>query len=415
MQSQTYNGYDKFLVGFTVFMTFWNFFTGFKFAFGGILWLATGGKINLVFIYTFVLVAAGLLMLNPRSFSSSNVRFAIPYAASYLIVYFINYARLSNFDNNLIIAIINGCIFILLRDDLKARCFDIFVRSLAVILLLSSIEYIIYFITGWGIRLFHFVERDAPTGVQVFDQFLLNLISITGDTYRFQCLCEEPGVVGTLCGFLIFVLRPLRRYRFQYAVILTTGLLTFSMAYYVLLSIHILTSGIKIRTILLILILSAITYVVFQDFFDKLILERIVTHRVDNRVTETFSLRFTQSLYGGDLFFGKGEIGVMDQGSGGNAGMMVWIWKYGIFGLAMVFSVYAYYYFQKVRRYRSDPFLSLLFFAIFWGSFYQREYISNLDYIIVYFNAPILLGHITSTSESTGCKASSRPPQLPCA
>ena len=64
----------------------------------------------------------------------------------------------------------------------------------------------------------------------IYDKF----IKILAVIFRFQSLTEEPGVVGTLCAFILFTIDR-KKYKKEFYIFCLAGILSLSLAFYLLL------------------------------------------------------------------------------------------------------------------------------------------------------------------------------------
>ena len=376
------------MVGYMVFLIFWSLLTGLQFWSGGVFSSFLDGRIGYVFFILLVVLLITTLSSSPKAFPPQNIRIGFAYLITLLLVYILHILATGVFDNNLIIWALQGFVLISLRDDLKIRCFEIYIQLLGILLLFAIIEYILFVLTGFGVVTAANVQRGDSA--QFFTQLVFNFIQKNFDFPRFQFLTEEPGLLGTACGFAIFALRQLPKYRLQYFIFIFAGLITFSLAFYVIFILHILTSNVRAKYTILILIAGVLLYYLLKDYIDYLLFYRIgdrTVDEIDNRTSEELRFALSRSYEIGEFWLGHGDLKNI---GGGNAGGLVWLWIYGFWGVAMIFIVDTWYYFKMVKRHHSYLWHSFIFFVVFWLSFYQRQNITFPDYLIVYLTIPLL-------------------------
>lgn len=381
--------YERNLVGFTVFNTLLSVFTYFNLAFNGIGTRFLDGRIGLVVFVLYILV----IFSGKREtvFNKINEGYAFAAMIAIFFMWLLTWASSGVVENSLIIAIVQVGVFLLLNDNLKIKCFDWFVKSFSFILAISLIEFIIYSMTGYGIVLYSSIVRPGESQV-ILSQLIFNLLTDSDvlSIYRFQSLCEEPGVIGTICGLLIFLTRDNKLYQKQYYIFLLAGLLSFTLAFYVLFFIHLLNkSSFKFKYIFIFCIIIALGMHYFGEFVNDFILLRIVGNdfsSIDNRASSDFSLQFQAALDKGDLWFSNYNKGYNIHG----AGLKMFIWRYGIISLVLLFCSYSYIFWKWAKRYKSTILKTIAFFLAFWISFYQRHYITNMEYVLCFFIAPLL-------------------------
>lgn len=392
--------WENFLVNAFVFYTFWSFFTGFPIAFNGFFRMVLGGKLDLILTFVIFFVSAFSLATSPKSFSSLNLKYAISFVAALLFIWVCMIISISEVDNGLITPLLSVPFFILMRDDLKLLCLDRFVKILSIILIFALVEYFVFLIFNKGIILFSGIGRVGFEDLRlyVFDQYLLNIF-YTGQMFpRFQCLCEEPGCIGTICGFLIYALKGRKEFRYQYFVFIIAGAFSFSLAFFALFALHFfLNVKHQSQALMVVLVLFIVVYYVFSEAFNDLLFYRLQGgfQNADNRVTEDFGSVFLKARSEGDLWLPHGS----EKGSFG-AGVKMWIWRYGIISFIIVFISYYYCYWQKVKTYKVSFWPCIVFFIAFWMSFYQRHWIFNIDYIIIYISIPIFYAYQTNNKNA---------------
>lgn len=385
--------YERILVGFTVFNAILSVFTYFNLAYGGIGSTILGGKIGIVVFALYLLVVfAGK---NTGCFDQKNEKDALIVSIVFLTIWLITWLSADFFENFFIIAIVQVGTFLLMKDSLKVKCFDWFVKVFSLILLLSLIEYVIYSIAGVGIVLFSSITRPGDNNV-VLSQLLFNLLtdSDTSSIFRFQSLCEEPGVIGTVCGFLIFLTRSLKQYQKYYYIFLLAGMLSFTLSFYILFIIHLFDrSSLEIRNLALYSVIIGLGVYLFAEFINNFLLLRIVGNEltdIDNRSGGDFAYQFEQALNNGSLWLSNYKKGYDING----AGLKMFIWRYGIVSLILLFFSYSYVFWRWAKRYKSAIVRSFVFFFAFWVSFYQRHYITNMEYVLCFFMAPIFFSTV---------------------
>lgn len=380
---------DGILVGVLSFFIFWNLLSGLSFFFNGAFTKAFISSIGIFFNLIPFAVTVGCLFVDKTCLSAKNMQYAIMFAVSFLLIFAFLALFYGKIEVEIAICALNGAILIALNDRLKLRCFDVMIRGASFLFAVSALEYLLYVLAGIGIVTTS-VYREIDS--QTFDQLLFNFINSKELFPRFQSLCEEPGVVGTISGLLLFAVHGIPRYRRQYVVFLISGLLSFSLAFYALLFIRLFTA--KTKAVYILLLIAAVTafYLVFQDFIDLLIVDRISgdsLSSVDNRTSEALDMRIADAWRDGTLWFGQRDLSFM-HGEDVGSGAKVFLWNYGITGILLLFVSYLYYYVGKIKSLKSSIWACVLFFVVLWISFYQRQWIYHMDYLIIVLSVPLL-------------------------
>lgn len=280
-----------------------------------------------------------------------------------------------------LLGLIYACIFFLLRDEYRFRIYHYFIKGLAFLLLLSIVEYIVYHVTGFVLHVGN-VTRQITAGSVEFEHALFNMFQSW--SFRFQSLADEPGRIGTLCGFLLFTTN-LTYYKKEYIVFLISGLLSFSFAFYVLLGIYLL-AHLKSRwgSVLVILVVMGGVYWVVDEQVNQYIIDRYEGQEYDNRISTGFKAEFHRFVKSGEVFFGNG-FGATDEGRwnnrGGNAGVKRELYDIGLVGLFFIVIGYSFLFI----RFNGVHYQTLVLLMVIWISYYQRSDGNFTPNIIIFF------------------------------
>lgn len=284
-----------------------------------------------------------------------------------------------------------------IKNIYRICIYDYFIRLLSLIFLLGICEFIFFLFTNRLFFDFGYVEREDAG--QVFVHGLFSMINVGEIFYRFQSIFDEPGRVGTLCGFMLFIL-DYNRYRKEFIVFLIAGILSLSLAYYVFLVIFLFIYIFSIRSLrqIILLLCVAITFGVAysynKDAFDVGVFDRISVGyengTLDNRTKDSAKSKLITDFNNGDIYWiGHGLNASLGNG---NAGLFSRYYSIGIIGIILLFITYNSLLFT--HNYSSNR---MLLFFVFWLSFYQRDY---------YFNPPDILLVTTYCSMPVLCNKS---------
>ena len=289
--------------------------------------------------------------------------------------------------------------FLRISYELQVRIIKCFVWVLAILLLCSIVEFAIYETTGWGIVLGQTTRVTAVRETH-FVNLVFNLIGTFYIDTRFQSIADEPGRIGTLCGMLLFLSWRVQSLRIPFIVFIIGGVISFSLAFFVLLGIFLITHvRVSLKQLIIGLAVIGTTIYVTFDRFEEMIVMRIMAdgemedvEDIDNRTTMVFDKYFDRAFENGQLWLGVGANNLPEQiykeSHGGNAGAKKWIFQYGFVALAFLFIA-----FNKVflRRLRGKPDIKDYAFLIaYWLSFYQRSDVMSPFSIIVFMAIPII-------------------------
>lgn len=293
-------------------------------------------------------------------------------------------------------------IFILLNDKWKLTVFDWLVKSLVFFLSLSLIEYLLYIFTDQGILIAYFI-RDNSGREQLFEQHLFNFF-IINSTIRFQSFCEEPGELGTLCYLMLFLIGNNPRYKIYYYCFWIFGLASFSLGFYILAAIYLLSIRFKIRTIVLTAVCVLTMPLILGEQFETLVMERISgkdIRDIDNRTGDALNSALSTSIFDGSIIYGHG--GVLPDNMGydsGNTGGKVFLYKYGVLGLILLLCPFWKFINQYYRQYRVPYRLRMCFVIAFFGAFYKSNMLEFYWCLCLPFLFPMLASGATSKTFS---------------
>lgn len=339
-----------------------------------------GIMIILTIIYSLFAIIAG-----HKPFDITNISNAMLFIIAWSLVYLSSMIVSSEYVPAIDwLYIYYAFLFIYLKNKIKVEAFSFFVRCFSILLLFSLIEFYVFFITNYSISS-NVVYRGNG---MVFNHLILNLVKVT-QIPRFQFLADEPGLIGSLCAFILFAIGNSNRFSFEKIIIWIAGLTSFSLAFYVLAMIKLLFSKINFKTYFCVILVSIGLFNVLGEHIEKNLTERLQGYEIDNRTTLAFNRVFKESFDTGEIFLGKGYKSHrrLTGENEGNAGMKVFILSYGLIGTLLIFFVY-----NKIilTHYKYNKWSMLIFLFAFWLSFYQRQTIDRPYVIIVFFTFSLL-------------------------
>jgi hypothetical protein len=206
--------------------------------------------------------------------------------------------------------------------------------------------------------------------------------------YRFSSIFDEPGVVGTFNGLILSAIGISKR-NIKSIIILLAGLISFSLAFYIILFINLIVNFDYKKVILSVLLIFAVLFFSGDKFRELIATRLVIANGVlsgDNRTHEMFNTyyKYFVAKGGNDLIFGKGyataeKLPVL----GSVSSYKVVIVRYGIVGACLILCFYAsYVYFNyNIKK-------GWFLFFIFFISAYQRP-----D-LLVLFNIVLFIGGI---------------------
>lgn len=300
----------------------------------------------------------------------------------------------------IICTVIITCAFIFMEDDQRSMIFSFFIVIFALSLLpgiVVSIAKIVHISLPYS-----FIESAESIKVNSHLHYRYTFFSVILENewwpegYRKLCgMYDEPGRVGTIAGMLLPALTFTSKNRIKkYAaiVIVLGGLMSLSVAFYVLLSCFVIIKLFENKKITLkkfiygiLGIVAGIGVLIYlalnSETFQKQILSRFTVAGIitnNNRVSNAFEMIYSNFLKSNDKWFGVGSgntaIRTVDA-----AGYQIVVYTYGIIGflLIVIWIFIMGIIFSKRNR---KAIIMTIFFLM---SFYQRGWIFPFYHIVI--------------------------------
>ena len=325
-----------------------------------------------------------------RLFDRNKKKYVFPYFFIMNLVWCSPlYFHLEQPSVSLLIDLFYLSIFALLCYDARVWIYDNFIKILSILFFLGLIE---LFLSQMGISYISVpIERTGVQNERLFYQGMFMIFPEYWDSilFRFQSLAEEPGLIGTLCAFILATI-DFHRYKIQTIVFFFTGILSMSLAFYLLMLI-LGISKISFRNLKLLLgivIISFIAYYFFYDLFTQMILDRLsngIQHgSLDNRNTQLVNKLFQQVLTSGSMMVtGVGLRTFLSMGADASAGFKKAVVEYGLLPILLAIFSTCKFFWQFNSRYKG-AFVVLVMFCI---SLYQRFDLNLITNTIVLYTA----------------------------
>jgi len=207
--------------------------------------------------------------------------------------------------------------------------------------------------------------------------------------YRFMGPLDEPGLVGTISALILSANKFLIKKKEDY-VILFSGILSFSLAFYVLTLLYLLLSSfskIKYLFILAMLILSVSIASQFNDTVHQYTIDRLEVNdkgiKGDNRAGTELEEAYIDWKNGDaiDIFFGNKNLYDAD----GSASIKQIAVKTGLLGFFIIFLIFFLcFYVAKPQNKHIMSMSIFAFFIVFFSSMYQRPDVVKPIFIFLF-------------------------------
>lgn len=403
--------YENILIYSCVFWALFNFAYNFTtFTGGGIGPIILRFKLNFILEAYIALLFLFFFLNRSGSFTkNSRVTSAALIAASGAFVYFMMHIVSLNYFIDKLLICLMLFFFLQLRNNVKYRIFNGFVKSLGILVFFSLIEFFIYLIFDFRVVVFsniYYVDL-LPGDFTLFNfmhQFssLGHLIGIE-HFYRFQSFTNEPGSLGTTSALLIIAIGGNKHYRFEYVVFWIAGILTLSLAFFSLVFLHLIFLLYGRKQLVLFIcfgFIAAFIYYNYSDFFEMIFDQRLkeTDGNVDNRASYVLQERIERAWDDGSLWLGMGN---EDANEATGSGVKLMLYQYGIVGVCVLVLSFMYSYLLLLKsRHLRNYSICVVFFFAFWINFYQRSDIFLFQYVIPYFCLPAAMKYFEVKSES---------------
>lgn len=257
--------------------------------------------------------------------------------------------------------------------------------TIYVVTLIPSL--IVYFSAIWvGIDLPHtFLSPLNELKDHGYYAYPFMVISEGLENFRFCGYYDEPGVIGNISGVLLIVNRCNMR-DWKNWILLISGIFSFSLYFYGIVSLYIFFFGSKeVKIALILLVVVAMTYLATSDnVFSNLILARLEMGddgglAGDNRTQESFNFFYKRFLDSDMLWFGYGQFyssTVVDTGGQSYKHLIV---DHGIIMSILYIVAFFFYYISYNVKKKHLMFLLLILFSIL----FQRPFILYILYLFL--------------------------------
>lgn len=275
-------------------------------------------------------------------------------------------------------------LYFFLTDKYKSLAFESLRKILSYIFLFGIFAYILVILNV--ISPIEVIRNEIRnTSYFVYPFFILEDLAYGHSIYefglfRFNSIFDEPGYVGTICA--LFLLCDFDLNKRCNKIFFCTGILSFSLAFWVL---FIFTLLIKSKSYKNIAVLSFILLIIHFCFYE--ILETVIYSRLsfenghisgDNRIAYNFEKAFDSFWNSNNLLFGMGN--VAHQNYPGSSTYKSIIYNHGLFGFLIYLLIFAIIAFRKINK------SVLLFWVVFMINIYQRPYsLSLITFVMLYY------------------------------
>lgn len=255
---------------------------------------------------------------------------------------------------------------------------------IALIIAISLPFYLIHIFFSPTIPLIGMVDlSDFKGAPMIMENYVLYVMPAGFDYFRFYSMFDEPGVLGTISAFILYI----NNYNFRKKsniIILLGSIFTYSMAFYILTLVGFTFNMIRNRQIKGALTLIIFIFILFFIVKDQVAFQYSVMSRFSSGVFDALKERnddvldsFFQEYIGSiDFLLGKGALFLKQSAFTGNSYKFFLI-EYGLIGILLILLIYL----SLIKKMDSSIFVLLVLFIL---SFLQRSFIFTAWQIIIF-------------------------------
>jgi len=268
-----------------------------------------------------------------------------------------------------------------------------FVIIYAIIMIPSLIE---YFLVCWFHIPLSYSIILPLNEIKKYTYRAYNFMVVVGmwDYYRFCGYFDEPGVIGTISGVLL-ALNRFNMKDWKSWPILISGIVSFSLFFYVFIALYLLLFG-KTRTkiivgfsVFVVLMLTATS----DTMFNELILERLKIDSGkwigDNRTKSVFDDFYVGFIHSDKFWFGYGDQFCSLVADSGGASYKHIIVDYGIIMSSVFFLAFFLYYTSYRLKVKNLLFSIMIFLTVL----FQRPMVLSIVYLFLLVSPPAVFKH----------------------
>lgn len=260
---------------------------------------------------------------------------------------------------------------------MKRRIFTMFYRLFLVVAVISIFVWICFFLKiniGFQ-QVAYYSQRENAGFTYYYYRWFIFAIFNELTFYRLCGVFNEPGALGTLCA-LLFICTHKKSTFLEKVILLVTGVLTFSLAFFILVFMYV---AIKVclknpRNIIFVgVFIMLFLSIPNIDFHNELLNRTAARFRItdtglagNNRTTAAFDYEFKEFIKSSDVWIGRGN--GYNVGSGNASWKSYYLMPYGIIGTVGMFGLWLVAALYRCDKSKEELIYILLFFA----SLYQR-------------------------------------------
>ena len=271
---------------------------------------------NPVFLWSkpFSLICVCLILICGIIYSKGETIAIKPFFLILCLLYLYT-AILNQFSIPKYIILVLSCVFFLFPRKFIKQSSDVFINIICVVFLCSILLYLSLKIPNVASFIpYNVIDAvDVTKDISYRNYILLCTYDTPLDYQRFMCVFEEPGIVGTVAGIILFLLGFNAKDWRSYVVVLA-GILSFSLAFYIMAIVWMIIEK-KIISLTVVVFFASIILLYFRqlgvDYLDLYLIDRIQFTNEgfsgNNRTSSTFDAFYMNFKSSVDYLWGLGN------------------------------------------------------------------------------------------------------------
>ena len=262
-----------------------------------------------------------------------------------------------------------------LKENEKKMAF-FYVFNFVYYTVLISLPFWLIHVFVYEFPLFTTIDLDWMKGGNcIMNNYFLFVTNSHVDYFRFYSVYDEPGVLGTISSFLLFV----KKYDLSKKinlVIFLGGIFTYSMAFYILSIIGILfyafsrslRKNLVLFSVLMVFAIVGFNVLSSIPAFQKVVvyrMENFTDNSIDSRTNANMNSYFEKYITSSQALFGKGTSFLSQNQMGEGASYKLFLIEYGFVGLFLLIGIYI----CMIPKFTK---IVLVFLFLYFLSFLQR-------------------------------------------
>lgn len=290
-------------------------------------------------------------------------------------------------------------LFGIISDIDREAVFFFYKKLLLIMAVLAIICYVAFL---FSVPIPHnVVEYYAHTGVYI--DYKVSYLLSAGPLTRACGLFNEPGYFGTILA-LVLCANNLDIKKKENIVFLIAGILSFSVAFFVIVLVYLVFKSFKNIKIAVLLALGIVLIPTILSYYSSISMDSNATYlfsrifnfstAIQDRSYSTLERMVEQWLHSDKLLFGYGSGYASGTGSSSYKILLV---RYGILGFVAIYGSLIIAALKKAKK----NFFAIVFIICFVINIYQRPFVFTLPYFIILFGGIEMVKNIDNCKENS--------------